>query len=407
MIPYLSAHFAGTGGRFKGMPEDFLVEEIPLYLPSGEGEHLYLQIEKRGLTTLDLIRRVARHFELKERDMGYAGLKDARAITRQTISLPGVRKEQIATLELPNITILGAEYHRNKLRPGHLAGNRFVIRLRDVAPGALESARDVIGVLEQVGVPNLFGEQRYGVLGNSHRIGRAILEGDHAGAIRELIGDPAAIRDPRWQQAATAFRAGDLSACREALPRSMADERRLIEALERGRQPKAALFAFPRRKLKLYLCACQSWLFDRIVAMRLASLETLWPGDLAYIHGKGACFTVEDAAAEQPRAERFEISPSGPLYGFKIKLAQGQAGILEESLLAKENLSPESFRLAGGLGLEGERRPLRVPLQQAAARLDNGDLVVEFTLPRGSYATSVLREIMKTEAGVPEEENDA
>jgi tRNA pseudouridine13 synthase len=131
--------------------------------------------------------------------------------------------------------------------------------------------------------------------------------------------------------------------------------------------------------------------------MRLGSLETLWTGDLAWKHDNGACFVVEDPAAEQPRAERFEISPSAPLFGYKVTLAQGQAGLLEHALLDKEQLQLASFRLTGGLGMEGERRPLRVPLAGVAVRQEGTDLLVSFSLPKGSYATSVLREIMKND----------
>ncbi len=182
----------------------------------------------------------------------------------------------------------------------------------------------------------------------------------------------------------------------------MRDERRLLDMLLQGHDERAAVLAFPRRKLRLFLSACQSWLFDRIVAMRMESLETLWPGDLAYIHGKGACFVVEDAATEQPRADRFEISPSGPLFGYKSTLAQGQAGVIEQALLDHEGISLESFRLSKGLSMEGERRPLRVPLTETEVHTEGEDLIIAFALPRGSYATSVLREVMKPAEADPQ-----
>jgi tRNA pseudouridine13 synthase len=131
--------------------------------------------------------------------------------------------------------------------------------------------------------------------------------------------------------------------------------------------------------------------------MRLASLEQLWHGDLAMKHDNGACFKVPDPAVEQPRAERLEISPTAPLYGHKVKLATGQAGILEESLLDKESLRLTDFKLSAGLAMAGERRPIRVPLQDVATEAQGADLILAFTLPRGSFATSVLREVMKTE----------
>ncbi|MEZ4483668.1 MAG: tRNA pseudouridine(13) synthase TruD [Syntrophotaleaceae bacterium] len=396
MADYLTEKFAGIGGSIKECQEDFRVEELPLYTPCGEGEHLYLDIEKRGLTTFELVDKLAAALGAKKQDMGYAGLKDARAVTRQTISMTGVRAEQALALQLDGVTVLSARYHRNKLRTGHLLGNRFTIRVRDVATDAVEKARDILHVLELTGVPNFFGEQRYGVLGNSHLVGKAILEEDYDQAVRQIIGDPAAIRHPEWRRAAEAFVAGDLAEARKLLPRGMGNEARLLGQLADGRSPRQVVFRLPHKLLRLYLSAYQSFLFDRIVTMRLASIDSLWPGDLAYKHDNGACFLVTDPDAEQPRADRLEISPSGPLYGYKMTSAQGQAGILEESLLTKSGLTGDSFRLARGLSLEGARRPLRVPMQEVSASDDNGHLLLSFNLPKGSYATSVLREVMKT-----------
>lgn len=131
---YLTAELPGTGGLFKETPGDFLVEEIPLYLPCGEGEHTYALIEKQGITTLEALRRLCRATGAPERDTGYAGMKDARGITRQTVSLPRVTPAEVMGLDIPGIRILSAERHRNKLRLGHLAGNRFLIRLRKRSP---------------------------------------------------------------------------------------------------------------------------------------------------------------------------------------------------------------------------------------------------------------------------------
>ncbi len=397
MNSYLTATVPGTGGHIKETPEDFLVEEIPLYTPCGEGEHLYLLVEKEGITTHELLHRLAVALKVREREIGYAGLKDAKARTRQTVSLCGVSPEQAMALELENIRILDARYHRNKLRLGHLAGNRFTLRLREVGAGALDHALDALHILQQVGVPNRFGEQRYGVLGNSHLIGRALLRRDFAEAARLIVGDPAHITNERWRAAAECYAAGDLEGALAAFPGRFRDERTMLRALLDGRSAEQAVMGYPRKLLRLYLSACQSHLFDRVVAMRLATLDILWNGDLAYKHDNGACFVVQDATAEQPRADRLEISPSGPMFGYKMTGAKGQMGILEQSLLDKEGLTLEGFRLPAGLAMEGERRPLRVPIGTPEVRQDGDDLLLAFALPRGSYATSVLREIMKAE----------
>lgn len=405
MTDYLTSSLPGTGGAIKQNADDFLVEEIPLYEACGSGEHLYLTVEKVGITTLDLIQKLSRALKVAPREIGYAGLKDARARTRQTFSLTGVKAEAVQSLQIPGVTLLAAVPHRNKLRLGHLAGNRFVIRIRNVEENALDKAEDILAVLADLGVPNRFGSQRYGSLNNSHKIGGALLRRDWPEAVRQIIGDPEAIRDPVWQSAAQAYAAGDLQTAHDRLPGSMRNEKNLLRALLQNQSMEKALLNLPRPLLRLYLSAWQSALFDRLVSMRLSSLATIWPGDLAVKHVNGAVFSVADPAAEQSRADAFEISPSAPLFGRKVPLASGQAGILEEALLAKEKLPEDAFRLASGLDLDGERRPLRVPLSEVNVQAEGSDLIVSFRLPKGSYATSVLREIMKNEQGSRVEES--
>lgn len=395
---YLTADLPGTGGVIKETPEDFLVEEVPLYLPCGEGEHTYAVIEKRGMTTLEALRRIARALGVSDRDIGYAGMKDAVGVTRQTISIPRVPPEQVAALALPGITVLSAALHRNKLRLGHLAANRFRIRVRGVGGGVLERAEAVLAVLGERGVPNYFGAQRYGAQGNSHLVGRALVQRDWRAAVDHLIGDPVAVRDDRWREAIEAYRRGDFAESSRLFPGHCRTERDILQRLA-GR-PDAFEKAFhavhPRLK-KLYLSAFQSALFDRLLEERLSGFDRVLAGDLAWKHDNGACFLVTDADAEAQRAEAFEISATGPLFGFRMSSPQGEPRVLEEALLTAEGLTPESFNLPGGLGMEGARRPLRVLLGEPRVEMDEEGLLLSFTLPRGAYATSVLREIMKGE----------
>jgi tRNA pseudouridine13 synthase len=393
---FLTADLPGTGGIMKETPEDFLVAEIPLYLPCGEGEHTFAEIEKRGITTLEALRRVAKALDVAERDLGYAGMKDARGVTRQTFSIPRVAPERVLALELPGIRVLSAVRHKNKLKLGHLRGNRFRLRLREVATDAVAKASAVLDVLARRGVPNCFGEQRYGAQGNSHLIGGALLRGNFRGAVDALIGNPAAVRDERWRAAIEAYQRGDLEESLWTFPAGCRSERDLLHRLVK--QPddweKAFRAVHPRLK-KLYLSAYQSFLFDQLLDGRLDRLDELMDGDLAYKHDNGACFLVTDAAAEAPRAAAFDISPTGPMFGCKMTEPAGSVREREWQLLAAEGITLDSFNLSGGLRMEGERRPLRVPLLEPKAELDAEGLVLEFGLPRGSYATAVLREIMK------------
>ncbi|MRR56160.1 MAG: tRNA pseudouridine(13) synthase TruD [Deltaproteobacteria bacterium] len=397
MHAYLTAGLPGIGGVIKETAEDFKVTEIPLYLPCGEGEHAYLEIEKRGLTTLEAVRRIARSLGVSDRDIGYAGLKDSRGITRQTLSIPRVETDRLLALSLPGITIISANRHRNKLKTGHLAGNSFSIRVREVESDAREKASEILTILCKRGVPNYFGSQRYGGLGNSHLIGRALLRGDFKGAIDAIIGDPTMVRDEQWRLAVETYHRGDLTGSLELFPGHCRTEREVLQRLLR--RPEAferALDAVSPRLKKLYLSAYQSSLFDRILEQRLSTLDLVEEGDLAYRHDNGACFLVEDSAAEEQRALDFEISPTGPMFGCKMKLPEGKPREAEAKVLQEEALTLAEFNLPGGLRMEGERRPLRVPLQNLSLAMDDEGLTLNFSLPRGVYATTVLREIMKT-----------
>ncbi|KAF0220390.1 MAG: tRNA pseudouridine13 [Geobacteraceae bacterium] len=393
---YLTADIPGTGGVIKETPEDFLVAEIPLYQPCGEGEHTYATIEKRGVTTLEAVRRIARAVNVSDRDIGYAGMKDAKGVTRQTVSIPRVAPERLLPLELPGVVVLSAIPHRNKLKLGHLAGNRFRIRVRGAAEDALERAEAVLAVLRVRGVPNCFGAQRYGAQGNSHLIGRALLIMDYKSAVDAIIGDPAKVNDERWRSAIEAYLHGDLEESLRLFPAHCRPERDMLQRLVK--QPgsfEKALHAIHPRLKKLYLSAFQSFLFDQVLEKRFDAFDRVMAGDLAWKHDNGACFLVEDEGAEALRAEQIQISPTGPMFGYRMKLPQGKQLELEEELLRGEGLTPESFNLSGGMKLEGERRPLRVPLEEPRVTQDGAGLVLEFSLPKGSYATSVLREIMK------------
>jgi len=396
MYPYLTAAIPGIGGIFKDSAEDFAVTEIPLYPPCGSGEHVYATVEKKALTTLELLRRLARTLAVAERDIGYAGMKDARGITRQTVSIPGVSPEQVAALEIPGVTVVSVARHNNKLRLGHLAGNRFRIRLRGVRENARQLAQAALDIISSRGLPNYFGGQRYGVLGNSALIGIRLLQGDPEGAVRALIGNPEEIGDERWRSAVQAFHNGDLAAAVERMPPHCRTEKEVLKTLLRRPEGwERAVKSIHPRIINLYLSAAQSSLFDRTVAARIDALDRIEPGDIACKHANGACFLVTDAAEAAARAASFEISATGPMFGRKMLIPAGQAAALEEEILAAAGLPRDTFNGSGRFRLDGERRPLRVPLQDVTVAMDDGSLLLEFILPKGSYATSVLREIMK------------
>lgn len=396
IVQYLTSDIPGIGGVIKETPEDFRVTEIPLYAPCGEGEHLYVEIEKRGITTLEAIRRISRETGVHERDIGYAGMKDSAGITRQTLSLPRIAPERVTTLDIHGIRIISAVRHRNKLKIGHLAGNRFRIAVRSVGDNALQSTQEVLKVLSHRGIPNFFGPQRYGTQKNSHLIGRELLKGNSRLAIDAIIGSPDLLLDENWRLAIDAYHRGDIGESLQLFPRGCRTEREILQRLlaAPGAYDKAVRAINPRMK-SLYLSAWQSAIFDTMLAERLMTFDRVEAGDLAWKHANGACFIVEDPMAEALRAKALEISPSGPLFGSSMTCPEGNPRIREEEALAREGFDRNGPPGGWPEKLPGARRPLRVPLVSPAASTDGDALILEFSLPKGSYATALLREVMK------------
>ena len=331
-LPFLTASIPGAGGVFKSTPEDFVVEELPAYEPNGEGEHLFLWIEKRGLSTQEAARLITRHLGLQERDASWAGLKDKQAVTRQYLCVPARAGGALATFAAEGLTVLRAAKHRNKLKAGHLKGNRFSLVVREVKDAA--AARECLAVLAAKGIPNYFGEQRFGAAGDNAAKGKAIL----------LAGGKH--RD-RFQR-------------------------------------------------KLFLSAYQSELFNRVLARRIeaGTFAKALAGDVLKKHLTGGEFVCEAPDVDQPRVDTFEVSPTGPMYGPSMRAPAHEVLAAEAQVLAEEGITLEAFE-AGGGETEGARRLLRVPLSGLTVE-GEAELRLSFELPAGSYATVLLRELLKS-----------
>ncbi|MCC6623049.1 MAG: tRNA pseudouridine(13) synthase TruD [Deltaproteobacteria bacterium] len=345
-LPLLTQHLPGIGGAIKVTPEDFSVEELPAYLPSGQGDHLYLWVEKRELGTQEVARLIARATGASERDVGYAGQKDRFATTRQWFSI--LTKRDAVPIDDPRVRVLAAARHNNKLRVGHSKGNRFGIVVRGVVPDALERARVILAHLERTGLPNFFGPQRFGRRGDNAALGAALLGlGDH---------------------------------------------------------PQRARADRDRHLRRLALSALQSEIFNRCLADRMAdgTWDRVIATDVLQKRG-GGFFTTDDPVVDGERVARGEVDVTGPLPGPRERpQASGEARAREERVLAGCGVPREAFA-AGGGEAEGARRAYRIALtgvELASAGADS--LVLSFPLPPGSYATRVLAEVMKADADLPE-----
>jgi tRNA pseudouridine13 synthase len=413
-LPFLTTEFPGVGGAIKSRPEDFFVEELPLYEASGAGDHTYALIEKKGIGTREALDRLAQALNVARRAIGLAGLKDAQSVARQWVSIEHLPAERLDHLTLPDVRVLQTSRHTNKLKPGHLRGNRFVVRLRRFAlplPQAAQTAGEVLSILSRRGVPNYFGPQRFGNHQDNHLLGKAVARNDAAAFADLLLGHPSQDLDsPAAFEARRLYDEGRYEEAAKAWPGHFIDQRRALRALAAGKGNKKKVFYTVDKHLKgLFVSAYQSDLFNRVLAARMPDIDKLLLGDMAYLHANGACFRVEQPEVEQPRCDRFEISPTGPLLGGRTTRLTGPAGDIENPILDGENLNENDFRQMRHLGARGGRRPLRFQPRDAALTSGSDDLgsylEFRFELDAGCYATALLAEITKDRtATAPEPE---
>jgi tRNA pseudouridine13 synthase len=398
-LPYLTSDAPGVGGVIKQRVEDFRVDEVPLYDACGEGTHVYFRVEKRGIPTPVAVQRIAQYMNVRPTEIGVAGLKDAQAVTTQTLSLEHADAEKLAAYHDHQMRVLSVTRHGNKLRPGHLSGNRFAIKIRDTQPDPLEPAQTILDVLKKRGVPNYFGPQRFGLRGDTAQLGEAIVRGDLDEFLQIFLGRPTDDDPPDCRAARDAFDVGAMDRALKRWPRHYADQRKALSAYKKKHNPRHAFNAIDKRMKRLFVSAFQSDIFNEVLAKRIQTLDVVQAGDLAQKTDTGGVFLVEDPAAEQPRAETFEISPTGPLPGYRERLAQGQPGEIEQAVITARGLELENLKELGALKVKGARRALRFPLfdpELTHGADDLGEfLEITFTAPSGCYATVAVEEICK------------
>lgn len=322
--------------RLRAQPEDFEVHELPLVTPDGVGSHLWLEVRKRDVNTSWVAARLAEQAGVPARDVGYAGMKDRRAVTTQwfSVGLQEAANGDWADWDIPGVSILQGVRHGRKLRRGAHRGNRFRLRLRDLQ-GAGSDLEGRLKALADTGLPNYFGHQRFG----------------RAGANAE--------RGARW-------------------------------LAEGGR--------VSRGQRSIYLSAVRAYLFNLVLAERVrrGSWDRLIDGDLALLNGSRSTFScsLPDATLER-RCADFDIHPTGPLPGRGGTGAARAAAEIERAVMQPFEAVVAALHCAG---VDADRRSLRVRPAGLSGEFDGADLLLEFTLPPGAYATAVLRELVSAEA---------
>ena len=336
---FARAYAAPLCGQFRVLPEDFIVDEQMDIALSGVGEHLWLQIRKTSSNTDWVAIQLANIAGIAAKDVGYAGQKDRHAVTTQwySVQLPGKADPDFSALP-PEIEILQQCRHDKKLRRGALSSNRFVLTLRECS-GDFAQAQAICEHISQHGIPNYYGEQRFG----------------HEGGNVD--------KATRWFQ-------GEL-------------------------RPKT------RNQCSMYLSAARSWIFNHILSQRVQ--DGTWnqrlPGDVFMLDGSNAWF-ADDAAENLPeRLSSLDIHPSGVLWGKGELDTQAQARELEFTQAAR---FPALCAGLEKQGLKAERRALRIKVSELQCEvLDTSTLRLAFALPPGAFATVLLEQLGEFVAAHP------
>ena len=322
----------GNSGLIRSCPEDFVVEEVSRIQPDGEGSHLWLWVEKRSANTDWVARELAKVAACPQRDVGYAGLKDRHAVTRQWFSVPVGENiaARVAAADIPDVSILASSNHGRKLKRGTLDGNRFRLQIRQLQgdPGVL---RERLARIRELGVPNYFGPQRFGHEGRNVKQGLDLLQ----------------------------------------------------------RRVRLA-----RNKKSIYLSAIRSFLFNQVLAERIrqGSWNTVMDGDLAMLDGTNSVFPVERADAEiEERCKRLDIHPTGPMPGEDGTQPSGSVFLLEQDILQSW---PELTDVLRAQRVKASRRALRLYPAELDWKMEKDSLELIFNLPPGAYATTLLREVL-------------
>jgi tRNA pseudouridine13 synthase len=321
-------------GRLRARPEDFLVEEQLGFAPDGEGDHLLMRVRKTGANTEWAARRLARIAAVPVSTVGYAGLKDRHAVTLQWFSIPRPRDgvPDWSTLIEEGIEVLESHPHRRKLKRGALAGNRFGILVRELDREAMPGLDGRLSAIRVRGIPNYFGEQRFG-----H---------DYSNLVR-------------------------------------------AHALFAGTAGRV-----PRHRSGLWLSAARSQIFNEVLAERVRRGDWDRPleGDCLQLAGSNSYFLAETLdASTRARCEGMDVHPTGPLWGKGELPSRGSTRQLED---AAGMHFPTWCEGLAAFGLAQERRSLRLPVADLAAQRVDGGLLLTFSLPAGAYATAVLRELV-------------
>lgn len=403
--------YRGTNGVIRQSNEDFFVDEVPLQLPSGEGPNTWIHMEKNGRTTLDVVLDIARELHISRKRTGFAGMKDRSAITRQWLCISNITPEELPDFNevLHNVKVLEIKQNQKKLRMGQLRGNKFKINIRNTEDPVedKEIAEKVLESLKITGVPNYYGYQRFGeVRSTTHLVGKCLVEGDIKKAVDTYIGNPNEEEHNLPYESRKLYDEGKLQEAYDLMPKSMRYEKSMIKELMIGENKHGeilekdyirAIESLPKPLKRMFVNAYESYLFNKIVNERAKiGIDKYFDGDIIIDKEEHWVHEINEDTIEED-LKNFVLNPTAPLLGSKVPFAEGKQGIIERKVIEDENITKESFECpkTPKLGSHGVRRSVRFKIEDTNVEQIDDGISVEFFIPKGCYATAVLREIMK------------
>ncbi|HIP75527.1 MAG TPA: tRNA pseudouridine(13) synthase TruD [Thermococcus paralvinellae] len=403
----------GIGGKIKQRPEDFVVVEVIPKRLIGKGPCLIYRLRKKNWETMAAIKEIAKRIGIHYKNIGFAGTKDRHALTVQYISICDTSlKEKLDSLKIQDINLGFAGYGR-PLKLGMLLGNRFRIIIRDPdlpIEEAFERIKDILSELKfKGGFPNYFGYQRFGekrVV--NHEIGKLLLKGRFEEAAIKFLGEYTGEMEGD-EARKNFFETGDIEKALEEFPKFLRYERAMLYRYRETGSWKKAFSVLPRPVLRIFIHSYQSYLFNKALSRRIEEglpLNEALVGDIVCqvkrgipLRGKTFRVTKGTLGMVNEKIRKGEAMVTGPIFGFASRLADGKMGKIEREILEEEGINLKEFKMKSLkiLAEPGGRRELLIkPLGFKYKVLPDEDaMVFKFFLPKGVYATSVLREIMK------------
>jgi tRNA pseudouridine13 synthase len=409
--------YAGIGGKLKISPEDFVVDEISISLPGAkDGRYTTARLRARNWETNRLVRQLSRRLGISRKRIRFAGTKDKRAVTTQLVQFDGP-PEILEGLSIKDVEITDVRRTDKRLELGDLLGNLFQVQIGDIEVSESETLERVSRIADSVmeigGFPNFFGVQRFGAVRPvTHVIGKKICQGDYEGAVMSYIGNPFPTESDEVQQARKLIdEGGDLSEALRTFPRHLSFERAILNSLVTSPDDYVgAIQILPLNLQMMFVHAYQSYLFNRTLSERLGrglplnepvAGDVILPATRDGLPDRSKRIEVDEGNIEKARRRTRDGKGfvSGLIIGTEPQYARGEMGDIEMSVVESEGVRPEDFLIPKipRISSKGSRREILGPLRDFEFRIGERSVTTSFGLIPGSYATSLLREFMKTD----------